>query len=195
MLNPNGSTCKDDNCLNQLSWESDGSLFSNRYASKINMNLGTLCVVYKANSGNAVAKPCTDLKKFACQFSCESGRSSNHIIRWSRTYRSISGVCPSGSDNKEVPQGGYVYIGSTGKYYRPRNSQQFQINFQDALKECHKEGATLIEYQTAAEFQVAKRMMGKVQKYRGHSNILLISSHIRMGSERYVDWSDEPGRS
>ena len=34
------------------------------------------------------------------------------------------------------------------------------MNFQDALKECHKDGATLVEYQTEAEFEVAKRMMG-----------------------------------
>ena len=59
-----------------------------------------------------------------------------------------------------MPQNGYVYIGSTGKYYRPRRAKSMHMNFQDALKECHKDGATLVEYQTEAEFEVAKRMMG-----------------------------------
>ena len=73
LLNPNGSNCKDDNCHNQLSWASDGSQFSNRHASKINMQMGTLCTVYRDNSGNVANRDCKEVNKFACQFSCDGG--------------------------------------------------------------------------------------------------------------------------
>ena len=58
----------------------------------------------------------------------------------------------------------YTYNSITYKHYRPVNQKE---KFADAQADCTKDGATLIEYRTAAEHQVLDDMFGKYAfKYR-----------------------------
>ena len=51
------------------------------------------------------------------------------------------------------------YDGHSGKYYKAFTTKK---NFHDALEICHQDGATLAEYQTAADYSVIEHYQGKL---------------------------------
>ena len=86
-------------------------------------------------------KNCNEPKKFLCQFDpCNASRK-----------------CSDGSAQSKPPDG-YVYVGPTGKYYRPYATTKW---FLGALKECQNEGATFIEFRTPEERRVLNHMQSE----------------------------------
>ena len=65
--------------------------------------------------------------------------------------------CSDGTAQSKPPDG-YVYVGQTGKYYRPYKTKKW---FLGALKECQAEGATFIEFRTSEEKEVLKHMQSE----------------------------------
>ena len=61
------------------------------------------------------------------------------------------------SGTLETPPAGYD--GHSGKYYKAFTTKK---NFHDALEICHQDGATLAEYQTAADYSVIEHYQGKL---------------------------------
>ena len=86
-------------------------------------------------------KNCNEVRKFLCQFDpCDATRK-----------------CSDGSAQSKPPDG-YLYVGQTGKYYRPYATRKW---FLGALKECQADGATFIEFRTNEEHEVLKLMQSE----------------------------------
>ena len=105
------------------------------------MNSNNMCGIYRTDKITQ-DKVCRENRKFLCQFDpCDNaGRK-----------------CSDSSSQSKAPDG-YVFVGPTGKYYRPYKTRK---KFLEALEVCQADGATLIEFRTPAEHEVLDHMQSE----------------------------------
>lgn len=166
LMNKDGVDCSNDACINKLEWLSDGSSFATRHSNDdIKMdsdNEEQPCIVFMSDRTTR-DKGCTDQKYFACQFSCNNGNYGN--CGTFITYEFILhenqnlGKCSTNSVAAgSIPPPGYIYHPPTDKYYLPGYVKK---NWHDSQLQCSTDGATLMEFKTAAEHDALQVMQSK----------------------------------
>ena len=74
-------------------------------------------------------------------------------------------ACPGGTSLQAQAQAqaqASGYESHSGKYYKAFKTNPEKKNFFEALEVCHKDGATLAEYQTASDYAAIKHYQGKL---------------------------------
>ena len=72
LVHPNreGDACQNEECINNLRWDSDGSPFDN-WDDQIPENLGNVeCFVYWVYNGRIMGQPCNEVLRYICELQC-----------------------------------------------------------------------------------------------------------------------------
>ena len=81
LRNPTGVICDDNNCVDQLSWHSDGSFYDKHVAGSIvKMQFGNLCVTYQGPARWIGDSNCSAERSYVCEFKCPEMAGAQHIL-------------------------------------------------------------------------------------------------------------------